>query len=521
MIAARSGCGQAAALHCGNMTDSSEHVFDLAIIGGGVNGAGIARDAAGRGLKVLLCEQGDLAGATSSASSKLIHGGLRYLEHCEFRLVREALQEREVLLAAAPHIIRPLRFVLPHDAHLRPAWMIRAGLFLYDHLARRKSLPGSRGIDFTRDAAGKPLKPAYTRGFAYSDCWVDDARLVALLALDAKERGGEIRTRTKCVSARREGAAWTAMLKSPAGTAEVKARALVNAAGPWVGQVLEKIVGRNDAPPPRLVKGSHIVVPRLYDGEHAYILQLADRRIVFVIPYEGRFSLIGTTDTPFDGEPGKVAISAEETRYLCDAVGAWFSTAPKPADAVWSYAGIRPLFDDMSDDPSKVTRDYVLALDAGAGMPALLNVYGGKITTFRRLAEHALEKLSPHLPAMKPVWTARATLPGGDLGGKSFGEFLADTKRRYAFLSPDQALRLARAYGGRIERVLGAARKADDLGRELAAGLSEREAEYLAQQEWALTAEDMLWRRTKLGLHAAAGASAGLDDWLKRRGKTA
>jgi glycerol-3-phosphate dehydrogenase len=500
---------------------SGSQTFDLAVVGGGVNGAGIARDAAGRGLRVLLCEQGDLGGATSSASSKLIHGGLRYLEHYEFRLVREALREREVLLDAAPHLIRPLSFVLPHDAHLRPAWMIRAGLFLYDHLARRKTLAGSRGLDFAHDPAGRPLKRQFTRGFCYSDCWVDDARLVVLLAVDAKERGAEILTRTPCAAARREGEAWSVTLK-PAGGAErtVRARALVNAGGPWVGQVLKRTLGRNDAPQPRLVKGSHIVVPRLYDGEHAYILQNRDRRIVFVIPYEERFSLIGTTDVPFAGDPAGVAISPEETQYLCDAVGQWFRHPPKPSDAVWDYAGVRPLFDDASDDPSAVTRDYVLALEDEAGLAPLLSVYGGKITTFRRLAEHALEKLKPHFPGMKPAWTARAPLPGGDLGGRSFAAFLADLQSRRPFLPAGLALRLARAYGSRAERVLGGARRLDDLGRDLGAGLHEREAEYLLRDEFARTAEDILWRRSKLGLHAP-GAARALTDWLEAGGRAA
>jgi glycerol-3-phosphate dehydrogenase len=502
------------------MQDSAQETFDLAVIGGGVNGAGIARDAAGRGLKVLLCEQGDLGGATSSASSKLIHGGLRYLEHYEFRLVREALQEREVLLDAAPHLIRPLSFVLPHDAHLRPAWMIRAGLFLYDHLARRKTLAGSRGIDFAHDPAGVPLQERFTRGFSYSDCWVDDARLVALLAVDAKERGAEILTRTPCAAARRDGDAWSVTLNPGAGERRIRARALVNAGGPWVGQVLKRALGRNDAPQPRLVKGSHIVMPRLYRGDHAYILQNRDRRIVFVIPYEERFSLIGTTDVPFSGDPGSVAISPEETQYLCDAVGAWFRDRPKPADAVWDYAGVRPLFDDASDDPSAVTRDYVLALEDEANLAPLLSVYGGKITTFRRLAEHALEKLKPHFPGMKPAWTARAHLPGGDLGGRSFDAFLADLAARHPFLPASLALRLARAYGSRTERVLGGARRLDDLGRDLGAGLREREAEYLLREEFARTAEDILWRRSKLGLHAP-GAAGTLADWLQARGRAA
>ena len=432
-----------------------------------------------------MCEKGDLAGATSSASSKLIHGGLRYLEYYEFRLVREALLEREVLLTVAPHIIWPMRFVLPHDRHLRPTWMIRAGLFLYDHLARRKTLPGSEQVDFRRHPSGRPMRPEFHAGFIYSDCWVDDARLVVLMARDAADRGAEILTRTECIAAARDGDAWSATLRDAKGQERrVRARAMVNAAGPWVGKVLGQVVGRNDAKPPRLVKGSHIVVPRLHDGPEAYILQNADRRIVFVIPYEGRFSLVGTTDVPYEGDPAKVAISADETRYLCDVVGRWFKKAPTPEDVVWSYAGVRPLFDDQSDNPAAVTRDYVLKIEAENNQPALLSIYGGKITTFRRLAEHALEKLAPHLPAMKPAWTAKAALPGGDLGGASFDAFLAETRRRYAFLPEATAARMAHAYGDRIERVVGGATSLAALGRDLGAGLSEREAAYLVDQEW-------------------------------------
>lgn len=491
---------------------------DLLIVGGGVNGAGIARDATGRGLKVILCEKGDLAGATSSASSKLIHGGLRYLEYYEFRLVREALLEREVLLTVAPHIIWPMRFVLPHDRHLRPAWMIRAGLFLYDHLARRKTLPGSEQVDFRRHPTGRPMRPEFHAGFIYSDCWVDDARLVVLMARDAADRGAEILTRTECVTAMRDGDAWSATLRDAKGQERrVRARAMVNAAGPWVGKVLGQVVGRSDAKPPRLVKGSHIVVPRLHDGPEAYILQNADRRIVFVIPYEGRFSLVGTTDVPYDGDPAQVAISADETRYLCDVVGRWFKMAPTPDDVVWSYAGVRPLFDDESDNPAAVTRDYVLKVEADNNQPALLSIYGGKITTFRRLAEHALEKLAPYLPAMTPAWTASAPLPGGDLGGASFDAFLADTRRRYPFLPEGTATRLAHAYGDRIERVLDGATSLAALGRDLGAGLSEREAAYLVDQEWARGADDILWRRSKLGLHAPPGTRESLAAWLAER----
>jgi glycerol-3-phosphate dehydrogenase len=502
------------------MSETASPPFDLLIVGGGVNGAGIARDATGRGLKVILCERGDLAGATSSASSKLIHGGLRYLEYYEFRLVREALLEREVLLTVAPHIIWPMRFVLPHDRHLRPTWMIRAGLFLYDHLARRKTLPGSEQVDFRRHPAGRPMRPEFHAGFIYSDCWVDDARLVVLMARDAADRGAEILTRTECVAAARDGDAWSATLRDAKGLERhVRARAMVNAAGPWVGKVLGQVVGRNDAKPPRLVKGSHIVVPRLHDGLEAYILQNADRRIVFVIPYEGRFSLVGTTDVPYDGDPAQVAISADETRYLCDVVGRWFKKAPTPDDVVWSYAGVRPLFDDQSDNPAAVTRDYVLKVEAENNQPALLSIYGGKITTFRRLAEHALEKLAPHLPAMKPAWTATAPLPGGDLGGASFDAFLAETRRRYPFLPAGTAARMAHAYGDRIERVIDGAASLDALGHDLGAGLSEREASYLVDQEWARSAEDMLWRRSKLGLHAPPGTRESLAAWLAERSR--
>lgn len=504
----------------GTAQDIEREVFDLLVIGGGVNGAGIARDAAGRGLKVLLCERGDLAGATSSASSKLIHGGLRYLEYYEFRLVREALLEREVLLASAPHIIWPLRFVLPHDRHLRPAWMIRAGLFLYDHLARRRALAGSAAIDLGADPAGGPMRPAFRRAFVYSDCWVDDARLVVLLAMDAAERGARVLTRTECAAAERADGLWQATLKDAFGRAlRVRGRALVNAAGPWVGQVLGRVLGRPDAAPPRLVKGSHIVVPRLYEGAHAYILQNPDRRIVFVLPYEGRFSLIGTTDVPFAGDPSDVAISDDETAYLCAAVGRWFARPPEPGAVAWSYAGVRPLFDDARDNPSAVTRDYVLRLDDEAGRAPLLSVYGGKITTFRRLAEHALAKLAAFLPGMGPAWTARGVLPGGDVGG-DFAAFLAEQRRRYAFLPAATVARMAHAYGSRIGRVLDGARSAADLGRDLGGGLSEREAEYLVAREWARTAEDILWRRSKLGLHAPAAAAA-LADWLQRRGRAA
>jgi glycerol-3-phosphate dehydrogenase len=475
-------------------------MYDLLIVGGGINGAGIARDAAGRGLSVMLVEKDDLAGATSSASSKLIHGGLRYLEHYEFRLVREALAEREVLLSIAPHIAWPLTFVLPHDSSLRPTWMIRAGLFLYDHLAPRSKLPGSRGLDLSRDPAGAPLKRSYTRGFSYADCWVQDSRLVVLNALDAAERGAIVRTRCRFVDARPAGEAWEARVEPRGGPAEtVRARILVNAAGPWVEEVLRRGIGRNAPGALRLVKGSHVVVPRLYDGEHAYILQNPDRRIVFVIPYERHFTLIGTTDVPFEDDPARVAISPEETAYLCESANRFFARPVAPADVVWSYAGVRPLYDDAAANPSAVTRDYVFDIDAGAGRPPVLSIFGGKITTYRRLAEHALAKLAPHLPGLKPAWTGTAPLPGGDF--RDFAAFLDELRRRRPWLPEALARRLARAYGTRVERILGDAESLADLGEDLGAGLTEREVAYLVGSEWAVEPDDILWRRGKLGLH--------------------
>jgi glycerol-3-phosphate dehydrogenase len=491
--------------------------YDLLVIGGGINGAGIARDAAGRGLKVLLVEQDDLASGTSSASSKLVHGGLRYLEQYEFRLVRESLAEREVLLRLAPHIIWPLRFVLPHDVGLRPAWMIRAGLFLYDHLASRSRLPGSRGLDLKRDPAGAPLKSAFTHGFAYSDCWVEDSRLVVLNALDAAERGATIRTRCRFVSAAPEHGRWSATIRGSGGQAEtVLARVLVNAAGPWVEQVLRQGVGRSGPRRLRLVKGSHIVVPRVHHGDEAYILQHRDRRIVFVIPFEQNFSLIGTTDEFFEGDPAHVMIDAAETAYLCEAASRFMKEPVRPEHVVWSYAGVRPLYDDAAADPSTMTRDYAFEVAAGEGQPPLLSVFGGKITTYRRLAEHALAKLQPFLPSLGGSWTAGAPLPGGDIPDGDFAAFHAGLRRQRPWLPPALARRLARAYGSRVEDLLGGATRLQDLGRDLGPGLglTEREVEYLVQEEWARTAEDILWRRSKLGLHGGPGLAASLTDHL-------
>jgi len=491
--------------------------YDLLIVGGGINGAGLARDAAGRGLKVLLVEQNDLASGTSSASSKLIHGGLRYLEHYEFRVGREAVAEGEVLLAIAPRMIRALTFVLPQGPGLRPAWMIRAGLFLYDHLAPRSRLPASRTLDLSRHEAGVPLQPSFTRGFAYSDCWVDDSRLVILNAIDAAERGAIVRTRCRFVSAASHGNRWKATIQPNSGTADtVEARVLVNAAGPWVDQVLQNGLGRAGPSKLRLVKGSHIVVPRLYDGEQAYILQNPDRRIVFVIPYEQRFTLIGTTDEFFEGDPGQAAIRPAEVEYLCASADRFLKTPVQPGDVVWSYAGVRPLYDDAEADASTLTRDYAFDIVAEEGRPPLLSIFGGKITTYRRLAEHALRELEPHLPAKGHSWTGRIPLPGGDIPDGDIDAFRADLRARKPWLPADLLGRLSAAYGTRIERLLGDAMRLDDLGRDLGAGLTEREVDYLAREEWARTAEDILWRRSKLGLHGGGRLKENLSAYLAR-----
>ena len=486
--------------------------IDLLVIGGGINGCGIARDAAGRGLSVVLCEQGDLAGATSSASSKLIHGGLRYLEHYEFRLVREALQERERLLTLAPHIIWPLDFVLPHQKGVRPAWLVRLGLFLYDHLAARHRLHAARSVRLGSDKRGAPLKPGLDRGFVYADCWVDDSRLVVLNALDAADRGARILTRTRLISARRENGMWQFELEGVVHEV-IEARAVVNAAGPWVGDVLRRALGQNNAKQARLAKGSHIIVPKLYDGDWAYILQNIDRRTVFVIPYEGDFSLVGTTDIPFEGDPALVGISPEETDYLCAVVNYYFKQQIGPADVVRSYSGVRPLFDDAATDASTVTRDYVLDLTAPEEGGALLSVFGGKITTYRRLAEHAMEKLSAALPC-GPAWTATAPLPGGTMPGADFGRFAAQFAAGHPFLPPALALRPAHAYGTDAPRVLAGATSLDAMGRDFGGGLHRCEIDYLVRREWAQTADDILWRRSKLGLHVRPGAAAEIDTAL-------
>ncbi|MBU9162760.1 glycerol-3-phosphate dehydrogenase [Burkholderia multivorans] len=493
--------------------------YDLLVVGGGINGAGIARDAAGRGLSVLLCEQDDLASHTSSASTKLIHGGLRYLEYKEFGLVRKALQERETLLRAAPHIMWPLRFVMPHMPNLRPAWLIRIGLFLYDHLAKRELLPGSRGIDLRRHAAGAPLVDSIRRGFVYSDGWVDDARLVVLNALDANERGAEILTRTKLVSAERRSDEWEARLQQPDGAIRVvRARAIANAAGPWVGDVLHGALGRGAHHSVRLVKGSHIVTRRLFDHDHAYIFQNPDKRIIFAIPYERDFTLIGTTDVEYTSDPARVAIDRDETQYLCDSINRYFKRKISPADVHWTYSGVRPLLEDENAaNASAVTRDYRLEMDDGEGAP-LLSVFGGKITTFRKLAEEAGDMLCRALDRDAPAWTAGAPLPGGDIANAKFDAFADAFAKRHRWLPAPLARRYARAYGTRAARVVGNAQSLADLGAEIVPGLFEAELRYLRDTEWASCAQDVLWRRSKLGLHVAPGtldaASAALDAWF-------
>jgi len=491
--------------------------FDLLVIGGGINGVGIARDAAGRGLKVLLVEQDDLASHTSSASTKLIHGGLRYLEYYEFRLVRESLMERERLLAIAPHIIHPLTFVLPHHKGSRPAWMVRLGLFLYDHIGGRQKLPGSAGVRLARTALGRGLRPDVARGFSYSDCRVDDARLVVLNAMDAQARGADIRTRTHFAAAHRDGDVWRATLEDRATgtTSEVAARHIVNVAGPWVARILGDIDGAHAERPPRLVKGSHIVVPRMFPGEHAFILQNPDKRIVFAIPYERDFTLIGTTDVPVEGDPEDARITDDEIAYLCDSVNRWFEKSIAPADAVWRYWGVRPLYDDGSDNASAVTRDYVMKLGTGDG-PQLLSIFGGKLTTYRKLAEHALEKLAPFVRTTRGPWTDEEPLPGGDLPGADFAAFFASVRQRWPFLPEATADRMARAYGTRIGRIMGDAASLADLGDDYGGGLSEREVAYLVAEEYARTADDILWRRSKLGLHVPAGTADRLAARLNR-----
>lgn len=492
-------------------------LYDLVIIGGGINGAGIARDAAGRGLSVLLLEQGDLAQATSSASTKLIHGGLRYLEQYEFKLVAKALAEREVLLKAAPHIIWPLTFVIPHEPHLRSRWMIRAGLFLYDWLGGFRSiLPASRGVDLRLDPAGAPLMEGYQHGFSYADCWVDDARLVVLNALDAQERGAQILTRTACTGLTVEGGQWLVQTKDGATGASqtYKARAVVNAAGPWVRSFLEgQDLVRPQTLGMRLSKGSHIIVPRFYDGDHAYLLQQPDGRIVFTIPYEHKFTLIGTTDVAYEGDPQKTEIDAQEIAYLCGAVGRSFKASIAPGDVVHSFSGVRGLLDSGDDNLSEVTRDYKLDLDTSHGAP-LLNVFGGKITTFRTLSQKVVDHLAPLLANGHGHWTKGVPLPGGDMAHADFEAFLVGVEARYPWLDTKLRLRLARHYGTRIDRILHGAQSVQDLGQHFGHNIYEAEIRYLMEHEWAQTPDDVLWRRTKLLLHSCEKTQKAIAAYM-------
>ncbi|MGA8899599.1 glycerol-3-phosphate dehydrogenase [Bradyrhizobium sp.] len=495
-----------------------DRIFDLLIIGGGVNGCGIARDAAGRGNSVFLCEMNDLASGTSSWSTKLVHGGLRYLEYYEFRLVREALIEREILWGIAPHIIRPLRFVLPHHDGLRPAWLLRLGLFLYDHIGGRHRLPPTRSVDLRRDEVGKPLVPnRYHKGFEYSDCFVDDARLVVLTARDAANRGAEIRTRSRAAEIRQADGIWEVTIENVVSgeRTTVRGRVLVNAGGPWVEQVLAAGSGVNARAKVRLVQGSHIVVRKLYEHDRAYMFQNSDGRIVFVIPYQDDFTLIGTTDRDYHGDPAKVKATAEEIQYLCASVSEYLAKPVGPQDVVWDYAGVRPLYDDGASEAKAATREYVFELDLPGGAP-LLSIYGGKITTHRRLAEEALQKLAPYLKGTKARegWTGEAPLPGGDMDVSAIPALCAELMRDYPFLASPHANRLAHAYGTRASRILGTATSMGDLGQSFGANLTEAEVRYLISQEWARTAEDIVWRRSKLGLRLTAQEIAVLEKWI-------
>jgi glycerol-3-phosphate dehydrogenase len=506
------------ALRKGESTSMADAVYDIFIAGGGINGCGIARDAVGRGYSVFLAEMKDLASGTSSRATKLIHGGLRYLEHYEFRLVRESLMEREVLWSMAPHIIWPLRFVLPLHKAMRPGWMIRLGLFLYDYIGGRKALPATRVLNLATDPAGKPLKPGFRKAFEYSDCWVNDARLVALNARDAADRGAVIKTRTKVVSARREGDVWniTTQDTDTGETANVRARLFVNAAGPWVDKVLQGAVGDNNHNV-RLVQGSHIIIRKKFAGSRAYFFQNNDGRIFFAIPYEDDFTLIGTTDQDYKGDPANVVISDAEIDYLCAGASEYFAEPVTRADMVWSYSGVRPLYDDGASKAQEATRDYVLKAEGAAGEPQLLNIFGGKITTYRRLAEHMLEKIEDVLGKKGHPWTAGTTLPGGDFDKQGFDGLLSKFRSAYPFLSEAHARRLVRLYGTRAWTILDGAKSADDLGRVFGADLTEAEVAYLADNEWARGAEDVLWRRTKLGLRIDAAATAEIDAYLKSR----
>lgn len=494
-------------------------VFDLAIIGGGINGCGIARDAAGRGLSVFLCEQNDLASGTSSASTKLIHGGLRYLEYYEFRLVREALREREVLLNAAPHIIWPLRFILPHHKGLRPAWLIRLGLFLYDHIGGRKLLPGTSSVNLETDEAGTPLKGDFKKGFEYSDCWVMDSRLVVLNAQDAAEKGAEIRVRTELISAKRDKGIWILKLldKNSGTKSTIQAKVLVNASGPWLDTLLPHITHTETAQHIRMVKGSHVIVEKLFDHKRAYIFQNGDGRIIFAIPFQNDFTLIGTTDVDFHGNPDEVEIDSEEIDYLCNAANEYFTTQISPEDVVYSYSGIRPLFDDGKSDAKAATRDYVLTLDTGDKEAPLLSIYGGKITTYRKLAESVLKKLNAFLPEMQGPWTETANLPGGDFSPVYFKEEIQKLRISCPFILEKHAIRLIRTYGTCAHEMSNGIQTAEQFGTHFGQQLYGFEVDYLLDKEWAQTAEDVLWRRTKIGLFLNSDEVVSLEEYIRQK----
>jgi glycerol-3-phosphate dehydrogenase len=490
-------------------------LIDLFVIGGGINGAGIARDAAGRGLSVVMCEKDDLAQGTSSRSGKLVHGGLRYLEYYEFRLVREALIEREVLLNSASHIIWPMRFVLPHSPDDRPAWLVRLGLFLYDNLGGRKKLPGTRTLDLTRDPEGAAVLDQYTKGFEYSDCWVDDARLVVLNAVDAAERGARILTRTACTSIRRENGVWAIEMRDTLnGTVtSLRARAVVNAGGPWVNDIIGRVAGTNSRRSVRLVKGSHIIVPKFWSGQNAYLVQNSDKRVIFINPYEGDKALIGTTDIPYDGAPEDVSADETEIDYLITVVNRYFKEKLRRSDVIESFSGVRPLFDDGKGNPSAVTRDYVFDLDETGGAP-LLNVFGGKITTFRKLSEHAVQRLAKFFPSMKGDWTASATLPGGEIPGADYNAFFETLRTDYPWMPRDLANHYGRLYGARTRAIVGNAASLSDLGQHFGGNLYAAEVRYLVEKEWAQTAEDVIWRRTKESLRLTPAQKAAFSEWF-------
>jgi glycerol-3-phosphate dehydrogenase len=487
---------------------------DIFVIGGGINGASVARDAVGRGFTVALAEMNDLASGTSSAATKLVHGGLRYLEHYEFRLVHEALAEREVLWAAAPHIIKPLRFVLPHHKGLRPAFVLRTGLAMYDYMGGRRLLPPTTTLDLTRNEAGRPLKPGFRLGFEYSDCWVDDARFVVLNARDAANKGARILVRTKVISVRRDGGSWLVELDGESGSQTVRAKLVVNAAGPWVDEVISGAMGKHGAHNVRLVKGSHIVVRKLYDHDRCYIFQNADGRIIFAIPYEDDFTLIGTTDEDYSGDPKDVKISDKETDYLLSAASEYFAKPVTRDQIHWNYSGVRPLYDDGASAAQEATRDYVLTLDGDAATGAAINVFGGKLTTSRRLAESVMDKIEGVLGKKGPAWTKVSKLPGGEFEPLAFDAEVRRLAKDYSGLPAPMLRRLTRLYGTKARQLLGDARDVSGLGQHFGADLYAAEVDYLIANEWARTAQDILWRRTKLGLRVNEADVAALGDYL-------